>query len=95
MFSPFLQGMTRLLISRGACVDIPSYKGTPLHVAASNGEYGILRILLDRHANVNIVLMFSLIIYMPFNLVKFKGKLVALGIPRASYAIPLIKVGEK
>lgn len=53
---PGNEGLARLLISRGACVDLPSFKGTPLHVAASYGEPGVLKILLDHHANVNIIM---------------------------------------
>ncbi|KAL6637604.1 hypothetical protein ACP70R_025176 [Stipagrostis hirtigluma subsp. patula] len=44
-------GMARLLLSRGASVDIFSSEGTPLHVAASHGKSGVMQILLEHHAN--------------------------------------------
>ncbi|TVU45710.1 hypothetical protein EJB05_05206 [Eragrostis curvula] len=48
-------GMARLLISRGAIVDVCSSEGTPLHVSASYGKSGVLQILLEHHADPNIV----------------------------------------
>lgn len=53
-------GMARLLISRGTCVDISSSKGIPLHVAASYGGSGVLQILLEHHAGVIINMMLLL-----------------------------------
>lgn len=41
-----------LLLSRGARVDIAVTHGTPLHIAASYGNTGALKILLDHHADV-------------------------------------------
>ncbi|KAL6637601.1 hypothetical protein ACP70R_025173 [Stipagrostis hirtigluma subsp. patula] len=44
-------GIARLLLSRGASVDLFSSEGTPLHVAASHGKAGVMQILLEHHAN--------------------------------------------
>uniref|UniRef100_A0A0E0BQJ6 Uncharacterized protein n=1 Tax=Oryza glumipatula TaxID=40148 RepID=A0A0E0BQJ6_9ORYZ len=49
-------GIARLLLSKGASVDVSSSKGTPLHVAASNGKSSIVHILLELHANPNTML---------------------------------------
>ncbi|KAL6637600.1 hypothetical protein ACP70R_025172 [Stipagrostis hirtigluma subsp. patula] len=48
-------GMARLLLSRGACVDLPSSEGTPLHVAASCGKPGVMQILLEHKADPDMV----------------------------------------
>jgi ankyrin repeat protein len=42
----------RLLLSRGARVDVAVAHGTPLHIAASYGKSSVLKILLDHHADV-------------------------------------------
>lgn len=42
----------RLLVSRGARVDIAAPHGTPLHIAASYGNTSAVKILLDHHADV-------------------------------------------
>jgi ankyrin repeat protein len=42
----------RLLLSRGARVDIAVAHGTPLHIAASYGKTSVLKTLLDHHADV-------------------------------------------
>ncbi|XP_037427657.1 ankyrin-3-like [Triticum dicoccoides] len=42
-----------LLLSRGARVDIAVTHGTPLHIAASYGNTGAVKILLDHHADPN------------------------------------------
>uniref|UniRef100_A0A0D3FL71 Uncharacterized protein n=1 Tax=Oryza barthii TaxID=65489 RepID=A0A0D3FL71_9ORYZ len=49
-------GIARLLLSKGASVDVSSSEGTPLHVAASNGKSSIVQILLELHANPNTML---------------------------------------
>ncbi|KAL6893647.1 hypothetical protein ACP4OV_007745 [Aristida adscensionis] len=49
------EGMARLLLSRGACVDLYSSEGTPLHVAASCGKCGVVQILLEHHADPDMV----------------------------------------
>ncbi|NP_001132707.1 uncharacterized LOC100194190 [Zea mays] len=41
----------RLLVSRGARVDIAAPHGTPLHIAASYGNTGAVKILLEHHAD--------------------------------------------
>ncbi|VAH95748.1 unnamed protein product [Triticum turgidum subsp. durum] len=41
----------RLLLSRGASVDIDGAHGTPLHTASYYGNAGALKILLDHHAD--------------------------------------------
>ncbi|CAN6287245.1 unnamed protein product [Urochloa humidicola] len=46
-------GIARLLLSRGATVDVDSSEGTPLHVAAAHGKSGVMQILLEHHADVN------------------------------------------
>ncbi|KAM3310383.1 hypothetical protein ACQJBY_031214 [Aegilops geniculata] len=43
----------RLLLSRGASVDIDGAHGTPLHTASYYGNAGALKILLDHHADPN------------------------------------------
>uniref|UniRef100_A0ACD5WC24 Uncharacterized protein n=1 Tax=Avena sativa TaxID=4498 RepID=A0ACD5WC24_AVESA len=47
------EAVVRLLLSRGARVDIAGVHGTPLHTAASYGNIGALKILLDHHADPN------------------------------------------
>ncbi|KAM0884681.1 hypothetical protein ACQ4PT_030823 [Festuca glaucescens] len=47
------EGVVRLLLSRGARVDIAVAHGTPLHIAASYGKTSVLKILLDHHADPN------------------------------------------
>jgi ankyrin repeat protein len=51
-------GIARLLLSKGASVDVSSSEGTPLHVAASNGKSSIVQILLEHHANVSTIISF-------------------------------------
>ncbi|KAF2940660.1 hypothetical protein DAI22_03g290700 [Oryza sativa Japonica Group] len=43
----------RLLLSSGARVDIAVAHGTPLHIAVSYGKTGVVKILLDHHADPN------------------------------------------
>ncbi|XP_047085604.1 ankyrin repeat domain-containing protein 27-like [Lolium rigidum] len=45
------EGVVRLLLSRGARVDIAVAHGTPLHIAASYGKTSVLKTLLDHHAD--------------------------------------------
>ncbi|CAN6292041.1 unnamed protein product [Urochloa humidicola] len=45
--------IARLLLSGGANVNISASEGTPLHAAASFGKIGIIKILLEHHADVN------------------------------------------
>lgn len=44
--------VVRLLLSRGARVDITAPHGTPLHIAVSYGKTGAVKILLEHHADV-------------------------------------------
>lgn len=44
-------GLARLLLSRGANVDLDSSEGTPLHVAAAHGNSVVMQILLEHHAD--------------------------------------------
>ncbi len=46
-------GMVQLLLAKGACVDPVAYCGTPLHVAATEGRDGAMKILLDHNADVS------------------------------------------
>ncbi|XP_073366347.1 uncharacterized protein [Aegilops tauschii subsp. strangulata] len=50
------QGIVKLLLSRGIDVDLPSPLGTPLHLAATYGQDGTMKILLEHHADPNKVL---------------------------------------
>ncbi|KAL6893649.1 hypothetical protein ACP4OV_007747 [Aristida adscensionis] len=45
--------VARLLLSRGASVDIAYFHGTPLHIAAANGKASVIRVLLEHHADPN------------------------------------------
>ncbi|XP_015690576.1 ankyrin repeat and protein kinase domain-containing protein 1-like isoform X1 [Oryza brachyantha] len=45
--------IARLLLSKGASVDVLSSEGTPLYVAATNGKSSIVQILLEHHADPN------------------------------------------
>nr|AAK00969.1 putative ankyrin [Oryza sativa Japonica Group] len=45
-------GLARLLLSKGASVDVISSKGTALHLAASSWKSGIMKILLEHNADV-------------------------------------------
>jgi hypothetical protein len=40
------------LLSSGASVDIASCDGTPLHFAAARGKIGVMKVLLEHHADV-------------------------------------------
>lgn len=44
--------LMRLLLSKGARVDIAVPQGTPLHIAASYGNSDAVKILLDHQADV-------------------------------------------
>lgn len=41
-----------LLLAKGAQVDSMSVRGTPLHLAATNGQHRVVKILLDHNADV-------------------------------------------
>ncbi|XP_037420234.1 ankyrin-1-like isoform X2 [Triticum dicoccoides] len=41
----------RLLLSRGASVDIAYFHGTPLHIAAYYGKASVMKVLLEHHAD--------------------------------------------
>uniref|UniRef100_A0A453II78 Uncharacterized protein n=1 Tax=Aegilops tauschii subsp. strangulata TaxID=200361 RepID=A0A453II78_AEGTS len=43
----------RLLLSRGASVDIAYFHGTPLHIAAYYGKASVMKVLLEHHADPN------------------------------------------
>ncbi|KAM0874617.1 hypothetical protein ACQ4PT_037310 [Festuca glaucescens] len=43
----------QLLLSTGASVDIASCDGTPLHFAAAGGKIGVMKVLLEHHADPN------------------------------------------
>lgn len=43
----------KLLLSSGASVDIASCDGTPLHFAAARGKIGVMKVLLEHHADPN------------------------------------------
>uniref|UniRef100_A0A8I6XGT0 Uncharacterized protein n=1 Tax=Hordeum vulgare subsp. vulgare TaxID=112509 RepID=A0A8I6XGT0_HORVV len=43
----------RLLLSRGASVDIAYFHGTPLHIAAYYGKDSVMKVLLEHHADPN------------------------------------------
>uniref|UniRef100_A0A0E0NZK2 Uncharacterized protein n=1 Tax=Oryza rufipogon TaxID=4529 RepID=A0A0E0NZK2_ORYRU len=43
--------VARLLLSRGASIDIAYFHGTPLHIAAAYGKAGVMKVLLEHHAD--------------------------------------------
>ncbi|KQK22573.1 hypothetical protein BRADI_1g68102v3 [Brachypodium distachyon] len=43
----------RLLLSRGASVDIAYFHGTPLHIAAAYGKTAVMKVLLEHQADPN------------------------------------------
>ncbi|KAK1616797.1 hypothetical protein QYE76_022314 [Lolium multiflorum] len=45
----------KVLLSKGADVDALSYCGAALHIAAIRGQYGAMKILLEHHADCNVV----------------------------------------
>lgn len=45
--------IVELLLSRGIDVDLDSVHGTLLHMAATHGQYGTMKILLEHHADPN------------------------------------------
>uniref|UniRef100_J3LRK8 Uncharacterized protein n=1 Tax=Oryza brachyantha TaxID=4533 RepID=J3LRK8_ORYBR len=45
--------VARLLLSRGASIDIAYFHGTPLHIAAAYGKAGVMKVLLEHHADPN------------------------------------------
>lgn len=50
----------RLLLSRGASVDIAYFHGTPLHIAAAYGKASVMKVLLEHDADVrNRLYLFS------------------------------------
>jgi hypothetical protein len=51
--------LVRVLLSKGASVNVLSCEGTPLHVAASYGKSGIMQILLQHNADVITNLIYS------------------------------------
>lgn len=44
--------VVELLLAKGAQVDSMSVRGTPLHLAATNGQHRVVKILLDHNADV-------------------------------------------
>nr|CAB3498877.1 unnamed protein product [Digitaria exilis] len=44
-------GIARLLLSKGANVDMISSERTPLHVAAAHGRFRVMQVLLEHHAD--------------------------------------------
>ncbi|CAL4926677.1 unnamed protein product [Urochloa decumbens] len=45
--------VTKLLLSRGASVDVAYFHGTPLHIAAVYGKANVMKILLEHRADPN------------------------------------------
>lgn len=45
--------MVELLLAKGAYVDPVAVGGTPLHVAATEGHAGAMKILIDHNADVS------------------------------------------
>lgn len=52
LFCPGYCNIVELLLSKGAYVDAFSNRGTPLHLAATNGHHRTVKILLDHKADV-------------------------------------------
>lgn len=44
--------VAKLLLSRGANVDMAYFHGTPLHIAAVHGKADFMKVLLEHHADV-------------------------------------------
>nr|AAK26131.1 putative ankyrin [Oryza sativa Japonica Group] len=49
----------RLLLSRGASVDIAYFHGTPLHIAAAYGKASVMKVLLEHDADAGADINFS------------------------------------
>ncbi|EEC75935.1 hypothetical protein OsI_13029 [Oryza sativa Indica Group] len=49
----------RLLLSRGASVDIAYFHGTPLHIAAAYGKASVMKVLLEHDADAGADVNFS------------------------------------
>ncbi|KAM0894159.1 hypothetical protein ACQ4PT_024657 [Festuca glaucescens] len=52
-FSSGKEEAARLLILRGASVAVADFHGTPLHTAAAYGNPGVMKVLLEHHADPN------------------------------------------
>jgi ankyrin repeat protein len=53
--------IVKVLLLKGADVNLFSYWGTPLYVAAASGFDDVMKILLDHHADVSLTRLFHLV----------------------------------
>ncbi|XP_051222869.1 uncharacterized protein [Lolium perenne] len=88
--------ITEFILSKGVPVDLDCGRGTPLYVAATNEQDKTVKILLDHHANPNIIIsgigspLLSAIIYRSLKCVKLLLKAGADVNCKGSMATPLI-----
>ncbi|XP_047058507.1 ankyrin repeat domain-containing protein 17-like isoform X1 [Lolium rigidum] len=88
--------ITEFLLSKGVPVDLDCGRGTPLYMAATNEQDKTVKILLDHHANPNIIIsgigspLLSAIIYRSLKCVKLLIKAGADVNGKGSIVTPLV-----
>ncbi|CAM0879796.1 unnamed protein product [Alopecurus aequalis] len=88
--------VTEFLLSKGVPVDIDCGRGTPLYMAATNEQDKTLKILLDHHANPNIMVagavspLMNALVYRSLKCMKLLIKAGADVNVRGSFMTPLL-----